>query len=40
VRLYAGEAAQSLMPVVERIQTRTGPADLPDVGDRRLFAGS
>jgi predicted regulator of Ras-like GTPase activity (Roadblock/LC7/MglB family) len=40
VRLYAGEAAQSLLPVVERIQNRSGPADLPDVGDRRLFAGS
>jgi predicted regulator of Ras-like GTPase activity (Roadblock/LC7/MglB family) len=39
VRLYASEAAQSLLPVVQRIQGRAVPAGLPDLGDRRPFGG-
>jgi len=40
VRLYAGEAAQSLLPIVERIQGRSGFGGLPDFGDKPLFQGT
>jgi len=37
VRLYAGEAARNLLAIVQRIQSRSGPVGLPDVGERQLF---
>jgi predicted regulator of Ras-like GTPase activity (Roadblock/LC7/MglB family) len=37
VRLYAGEAAQGLLPIMERIQGRHVRPILPDLGDRELF---
>ena len=39
VRLYASEATRSLLPITERIGSRSGHADLPDIGDRELFRG-
>ncbi len=38
VRLYAGEAAQSLLPVVQRIQGRNVGPGLPEIGERQLFS--
>jgi predicted regulator of Ras-like GTPase activity (Roadblock/LC7/MglB family) len=38
VRLYAGEAAQTLLPIVQRIQGRSVFSGLPDLGDQQLFA--
>jgi len=40
VRLYAGEAAQSLLPIVERITGRTSLGPLPDFGEKPLFGGT
>ena len=40
VRLYAGEAAQSLLPIVERITGRSGLGPLPDFGEKPLFGGT
>jgi len=37
VRLYAGDAAQSLMPVMQRIRSRSTPPDLPDMSGREFF---
>jgi len=39
VRLYATDAAQSLVPVVERIRSRSAWPGVPDVGARELFGG-
>ncbi|MBM3497828.1 MAG: roadblock/LC7 domain-containing protein [Armatimonadetes bacterium] len=40
VRLYAGEAAQTLLPVVQRIHGRSVVTGLPDIGERRLFGNA